>query len=67
MVAAGYDPGFDTILKALIGIGFPEENLKIYVSDTGNRGFAFGLNFLDDVFGEVTLQGEALPDDPDKM
>ena len=67
VVAAGYDPGFDTILKALIGIGFPEENLKIYVSDTGNRGFAFGLNFLDDVFGEVTLQGEALPDDPDKM
>jgi hypothetical protein len=65
VVAARYWSGTDELSKDLMRIGLLAENVKIYV--TSSAGFAFGLNFVDDVFGEVTWRGDQLPDDPDKF
>jgi hypothetical protein len=67
LIAAGNDSGPDEIAAHMVRIGFQNQNVKIYVTGTGNRGFAFGLNFVDGYLGEVTHGGAELPHDPDKM
>jgi hypothetical protein len=66
VVAARSKWGTDEVSDHLIRIGIPAQNVKIYVPNS-SRGFAFGLNFVDDVFGEVTSTGDQLPDDPAKF
>jgi hypothetical protein len=66
VVAAGGDVT-STVSEELMTIGLPAENVKTYVTGTQGRGFAFGINFSDDVFGEVTHTGAQLPDDPNNF
>jgi len=62
VLAAGNDAGTATIATKLSTIGIPSNNISIYVSGTGNRGFAFAVNFATGLFGETTHQGATLPD-----
>ena len=60
VVAAGNFSGVTDIARALIKAGVPDTRINIYVSGTGNRGFAFGVDFATGLFGETTQQGGVL-------
>lgn len=61
VIAAGVDSGTDEIAAKLAAAGILPNNISIYVSGTGSRGFAFGVNFSAGLFGELTHSGTELP------
>jgi hypothetical protein len=61
-IASGNDSGVSFIAADLARIGIPSNNISIYNSATGNRGFAFGVDFSTGLFGETTGIGGVLPD-----
>jgi hypothetical protein len=61
VIAAGVGSGTDSIASELDAIGIAQNNIRIYVSGTGSRGFAFGADFSTGFFGEVTHSGTVLP------
>jgi hypothetical protein len=60
VIAAGNYSGTSEIASALDSAGVPLNNINIYISGTGNRGFAFGIDFSTGLFGETTGQGAVL-------
>ena len=60
VIAAGYPTGTDDIASKLTHAGIPANNISIYVSGTGARGFNFGVNFSMGLFGEVEGNGTEL-------
>jgi hypothetical protein len=61
VIASGNDIGVKFIAADLDKIGIPLNNITSYISGTGNRGFAFGVNFSTGLFGEVAGNGMELP------